>query len=101
MPSFIIKNVSDGPKIVNALLPFILKAGESTGEPVEISEAELAVIAEGDWFEVDGEEGDDLSKLSVAKLKELAAEEQIDLGDATKKADIIAAIELGREAKQA
>lgn len=55
-----------------------------------------------EWFEeVDGEEGDDLSKLSVAKLKALAAEEEIDLGDATKKADIIAAIELGREAKQA
>lgn len=34
-----------------------------------------------------------LEALTVVKLKELAAEKNIDLGDATKKADIIAAIE--------
>lgn len=53
-----------------------------------------------EWFEELDENDDGLSKLSVAKLKELAADEEIDLGDATKKADIIAAIQLGREAKQ-
>ena len=34
-----------------------------------------------------------LEALTIAKLKELASEKNIDLGDATKKADIIAAIE--------
>lgn len=53
-----------------------------------------------EWFEELDENDDGLSKLSVAKLKDLAADEKIDLGDATKKADIIAAIQLGREAKQ-
>jgi hypothetical protein len=36
----------------------------------------------------------DLSKLTVDALKALAEERGVDLGDATKKADIIAAIEL-------
>ncbi len=54
-----------------------------------------------EWFEeVDGDASDELAKLSVAKLKDLAEAEGIDLGDATKKADIISAIELAREAKQ-
>jgi hypothetical protein len=37
-----------------------------------------------------------LEALTIAKLKELAAEKNIDLGDATKKADIIAAIEAAK-----
>lgn len=40
-----------------------------------------------------------LEDQTVPKLKALAEAEEIDLGDATKKADIIAAIELAREAK--
>lgn len=42
-----------------------------------------------------------LSKMKVDELKALAAKEEIDLGDATKKDDIIVAIERGREAKGA
>lgn len=38
-----------------------------------------------------------LGKMSVSQLIDLAAERGIDLGDATKKADIIAAIELAQE----
>jgi|GEM_PF-6639548 len=45
----------------------------------------------------DHEPPQDLAKLSVNALKDLAAKEEIDLGDATKKLDIIAAIELARE----
>lgn len=43
--------------------------------------------------------GDDspLAKLTVEQLKALAAERKIDLGDATRKADIIAAIEQAGE----
>jgi hypothetical protein len=42
-----------------------------------------------------------LSKMKVDELKALAVKEEIDLGDATKKDDIIVAIERGREAKGA
>lgn len=38
-----------------------------------------------------------LSDLTVARLRELAAAEDIDLGDVTLKADIVATIELARE----
>lgn len=43
------------------------------------------------------EDDEDLNALTIAELKALAEQEKIDLGDATKKADIIAAIELARE----
>lgn len=39
-----------------------------------------------------------LDNMTVAQLKALAEAEKIDLGDATKKADIVAAIELAQEA---
>lgn len=39
----------------------------------------------------------DYQALTVAKLKELATERGVDLGDATKKDDIIAALELSDE----
>lgn len=67
-------------------------------------------VEEGDFsnfdttaFDVEGgddEGGDDegLASMTVADLKALAEAEGIDLGDSTKKADIIAAIELAREA---
>lgn len=42
-----------------------------------------------------------LSDHTVVELKALAESEQIDLGDASKKDDIIAAIELAREQKAA
>ena len=42
---------------------------------------------------------DNLGDLSVAKLKALAAAETIDLGDATRKPEILAAIRKGRQAK--
>lgn len=41
----------------------------------------------------------ELDKLTVDQLKELATTEEIDLGEATKKADIVSAIEAGRAAK--
>ena len=40
-----------------------------------------------------------LQAMKIADLRKLATDEEIDLGDATKKDDIIAAIELAREAK--
>lgn len=47
----------------------------------------------------DAEDDDvDLTKMKVEDLKALAAAEEIDLGDAKNKADIISAIQLAREA---
>ncbi|WP_313230159.1 hypothetical protein [Sphingobium yanoikuyae] len=63
-----------------------------------LSETQIAKLAKGDCT-VEEAGAVDLSKMKVEELKELADREQIDLGDATKKDDIIAAIQLGREAK--
>ena len=84
-----VKNISTGPR--GAYLGGALVMAE-VGEVIEADD-----FAD-EWFEeVDGEGGSDLSKMKVADLKALAAAENIDLGDATKKDDIIAAIELARE----
>jgi multidrug efflux pump subunit AcrA (membrane-fusion protein) len=40
----------------------------------------------------------DYSSMTVSELKELAASRQVDLGDASKKGDVIAALELSDEA---
>lgn len=42
-------------------------------------------------------EGGDFAGMTVPELKAFAAERNVDLGDATKKADIIAALELAAE----
>lgn len=51
---------------------------------------------EGEANDNNGEPPEDLHALTIAKLKELAEAEGIDLGDATKKDDIIAVIEARR-----
>lgn len=84
-----VKNISNGPR------------GAYLGGLLVMAEAGQVIDADDfpdEWFEeVDGDEGSDLSKMKVGDLKALAAAERIDLGDATKKEDIIAAIELARE----
>ena len=52
-------------------------------------------------LDIDADEGDALGGKSIAELKAIASEEQIDLGTATKKAEIIAAIRKAREDKEA
>lgn len=59
-----------------------------------VEELELAEFADED--EGGDGEGDDLDAMQVADLKKLAADEGVDLGTATKKADIIAAIHAHR-----
>lgn len=52
-----------------------------------------------EWFDVIEDDAPEaLADMTVAELKALAEVEGIDLGDATKKADIVSAIELAREA---
>src|SRR5690606_12180588 len=60
-------------------------------------EAREFAVEEPDDAEDDGEVN--LKKLNLDELKALATERGVDLGDATKKADIIAAIELAAEPK--
>jgi hypothetical protein len=85
-----VKNISNGPR--GAYLEGELRFAK-VGEVIEADDFPE------DWFEeVAGEsEPEGLAALKVADLKALAEAEGIDLGDAVKKADIIAAIELGRE----
>lgn len=80
-----VTNISNGPR--GAYLDGALIMA-SPGETIEADD-----FAE-EWFE-EGTGG--LSSLSVAELKTLAEAENVNLGDASKKADIIAAIELARE----
>lgn len=70
------------------------------GEWASVPEAVWVKLARHSHFEVQGAaDPNDLSSLKLADLKELAAERGVDLGDATKKADIIAALELAAEAE--
>jgi hypothetical protein len=101
--------VTNTSKIVRGV---VVKDGEKTrtvhikpGKSIEaeFDEDYLKKLGSRDVFKVEASasaDGDgDLSRLTVEDLKDLAAKEEIDLGDATKKADIVSAIQLGREAK--
>lgn len=101
--------VTNTSKIVRGVL---VKDGDQTrtvhikpGKSIEadFDAAYLKKLDGRDAFKVEGSassDGDsDLSKLTVEELKDIATKEEIDLGDATKKADIVSAIQLGREAK--
>lgn len=70
-------------------------AGLVMVEPGETVEGDFTDVND-EWFD-DGEDSG-LSSKTVAELRDLAEAENIDIGDASKKADIIAAIELAREA---
>lgn len=93
----IVRNVSKGPKVLNSRPAGLLAAGDSTDTPVTMTEAEYEIAKGTGWFEFDGASEEGLSGMTVPELKALAEAESIDLGDATKKADIISAIELARE----
>ncbi|MFN3836776.1 MAG: hypothetical protein ACK4MI_03590 [Brevundimonas sp.] len=97
-------NYTSGPKGVHTTKGLVyVEAGKSA--ELDVTEGEAAAAKATGWFskpKVDDDDGDDdkpLGELTVAKLRALAEAEAIDLGDATKKDDIVAAIELAREAK--
>lgn len=66
--------------------------------PFYLNDAEAHHLVDNDKAEFEGEE-DELNSLTVAKLIELAEAESIDIGEAKKKADIIAAIRAARAAQ--
>lgn len=96
-------NYTAGPKGVHTKNGLVyVDAGKSA--ELDVSEAEAAAARATGWFsrakvEDDDDADEGLNGSTVAELKDIAEKEQIDLGDATKKANIIAAIELAREAK--
>lgn len=47
----IVVNVSNGPKVLNSMPPGVLNAGDSTDEPVEMTEAEFKIAEATGWFE--------------------------------------------------
>lgn len=96
-------NTTSGPKGVYATTGLVYVGAGQTSDDLEVSEGELKSAKSTGWFTIEGEAADDgdkgLAGLKVDDLKALALAEEIDLGDAKSKADIIAAIELAREAK--
>lgn len=46
----IVTNVTDGPKILNAVTVGVLAAGDSTDDPVEMTEAEYEAAKATGWF---------------------------------------------------
>lgn len=79
----------------------LVDAGQSL-RGVDLTDEEVAHIEKFGLLKVvpeDEASKSDLDGLKVDELKALAESEDIDLGDATKKAEIIAAIKLAREEK--
>ena len=94
-------NYTKGPKGLNTEAGLVyVEAGQTVD--VEISEAEEKSAKRTGWFskapldhDGDGNDGgsvDELDQKTVPQLKELAETETIDLGGATKRDDILAAI---------
>lgn len=98
-------NHTAGPKGVHTKNGLVyVEAGKSAD--LDVTDAEAKAAKATGWFskpKVEDDDDDDqdkpLADLTVARLRALAEAETIDLGDATKKDDIVAAIELAREAK--
>ncbi|MCH5645158.1 hypothetical protein [Gordonia sp. ABSL49_1] len=77
--------------------PVKLVAGDTVPDGVAVGVHVLADVDTADEHAVEVPEGDPNESWKVDELKAYAAEHTIDLGDATKKADILAAIELAGE----
>jgi hypothetical protein len=102
MANYHVKNGSHVDKAFKVYGGFdIVKAGqEGDVETIDpLTEAQIDAFARDRVKVVDAGGAAAFADLTVAELKVIAEDEAIDLGDATKKADIIAAIELAREAK--
>lgn len=46
----VVTNVTNGPKVLNCMPPGILAAGDSTDDPVEMTEAEYNSAKATGWF---------------------------------------------------
>lgn len=102
MATHTIKNISTGIRGVNAVGGLVEIGPGQTATDVEMTDAELRSSGHTGWFEIDDapEEGpaDDLDT-TVAKLREIAKAETVDLSGLTSKADIQDAIRAARTVK--
>lgn len=89
--------------VARALLPFLAADGRPSAPELaaEIAAAGTAGVARQVAALYAASGADELDGLTVPKLRELAAAETLDLGGATTRPDIIAAIRAAREAKRA
>jgi hypothetical protein len=46
----VVTNVSAGPKVLNCMPPGVLAAGDSTDDPVEMTEGEYEAAKKTGWF---------------------------------------------------
>lgn len=46
----VVTNITRGPKVLNCIPPGLLAAGDSTDDPVEMTEAEYEVAKGTGWF---------------------------------------------------
>lgn len=46
----VVTNITDGPKVLNSVTPGILAPGDSTDDPVELTEAECEAAKKTGWF---------------------------------------------------
>lgn len=92
-------NTTQGPKGVHTANGLVYIAAGKTSDDLVVSEGDLAAAQATGWFDIAAEVEKALREHSLAELKAIAEAEEIDLGENTKKDDIVAAIELAREAK--
>lgn len=91
-----VRNISTGPRGAYLKGVYVEAEKSQTIEADDYAEEWFEVV-EGD--EPEGGDAPELAKMTVADLKAFAEANAIDLADATKKDDILAAIELALEAK--
>lgn len=46
----VVTNITNGPKVLNSITPGVLVAGDSTDEPVEMTEGEYESAKKTGWF---------------------------------------------------
>lgn len=85
----------NGPAVVNGAIRY------PTEGLIPVNDVEAERLFKGGFLDLDEDDGDDLADEKVDDLKSLAELEGVDLGAATKKADIIAAIRAHRAANPA
>lgn len=84
-----------GPAIINGAVRYPVEGAISVTDDDARTQRENDNVDDGD----DADDDDGLDRTKVEDLKKLAEEEGVDLGDATKKADIITAIRAHRAAQ--
>ncbi len=87
-------NISSGPRGIRTVDRGLVMIEAGASDDLNLADGEASEDSE--WFAFDAPEKV-LADHTVPELKAIAAAEGVDLGDATKKADIISAIELARE----